>query len=250
MPRISVIMATRDRPDFVPVALECYRRQRYAHRELIVLDHGERCPVDPAAVADVGGVLERVDPVLTLGDALNAGVRRSTGLLGCVVDDDDWYGPGFLEMWVARAIGEWRDTTTSLLVLADPFLIFDVAAWQVRVSTPGRASGSAIGFLRSDAIDTPFRPRTVAVDSAFFFDLWTRGVPELRVPRPESYLAVRHGGPGRNRGHTWLHSRDTRTVEAALVDRPLYKAPEALIDEWALPFYRGLHEQLAVSRPG
>jgi glycosyltransferase involved in cell wall biosynthesis len=244
-------MATRDRPDFLPIALEGYRRQRYPHRELIVIDHGERFPADAKVVGTAGGRIVRFDPTRSYGEALNAGVEHATGLLVCNVDDDDWYGPDFLTQCVARIVEEWTEATSSLLLLPNAFLIFDVAAWEIRTAIPGQTVGSGIWFLRDDAIVTPFRPLAIGPDRTFAFDLWVRGVPRVRIEQPESFVVVRHGGPGANRGHTWNRWIDGRTVEEGLTALPLYhKRPEELIEPWALPFYRELHEQLAGSPTG
>src|SRR5262249_4001230 len=70
-PLVSVILTTRDRPRFLAVALACYRRQTYPHRELIVVDDGDDFPADEARIAAVGGRLLRVEPGTPLGAKLN-----------------------------------------------------------------------------------------------------------------------------------------------------------------------------------
>ena len=49
-PLVSVVLPTRDRPRLLPLALEWYRRQTYANRELVVVDDGEDHPVAAEAV--------------------------------------------------------------------------------------------------------------------------------------------------------------------------------------------------------
>jgi glycosyltransferase involved in cell wall biosynthesis len=78
-PLISVVMATRDRPRLLPVALACYQHQTYPRRELIVVDDGDEFPADAALVAAAGGRLIRVAPGTPLGTKLNAGVEAAKG---------------------------------------------------------------------------------------------------------------------------------------------------------------------------
>src|SRR6476661_4413402 len=94
-PLVSVVMATRDRPRLLSVTLECYRRQTYARRELVVVDDGDRDPVDPATVAAAGGRLLRVPLGTPLGAKLNLGIEATSGPLCQKIDDDGWYATGF-----------------------------------------------------------------------------------------------------------------------------------------------------------
>src|SRR5262245_3924342 len=73
-PLVSAILTTRDRPRLLSIALNCYARQTYWARELIVIDDGEVFPADAAAVEAVGGRLIRVEPGTLLGTKLNRGV--------------------------------------------------------------------------------------------------------------------------------------------------------------------------------
>jgi glycosyltransferase involved in cell wall biosynthesis len=244
-PAVSVLLPTRDRPDFLPVALECARRQRYPNRELIVLDHGERTGVESAAVEAAGGRVIRVDPSLSLGEALNIGVADAAGLICCKIDDDDWYGADYLDTMIGRVVDQWRGATTSFYLAPYPFLMFDVAAWEVRSVPAAKGVGAAMCFLRTDAIASPFRPVPAGVDTLFANDLFKMGVRSTRVEHLESFVAVRHGGPGANRGHTWRRWVGDRTVEEAMTQYAISsKQPEELIEEWALPFYRDLHRRL------
>jgi glycosyltransferase involved in cell wall biosynthesis len=233
MPLISLILATRDRPDFFPVALACYRHQMYATRELIVVDSGDRFPVDPDAVAAAGGRLIRADPETPLGDRLNVGIAAADGYLCLKMDDDNWYGPGFLETMVGRLLADWRDASRASLAGAQPYLVFDLARWKIGRTHERHTAGASVCFRKEDWAACPFRSIRSAVDYHFLRDQAELGTRLLTVPAPEVYLSVRHGGVGNNRGHTWTTQEDYLSALP-----PHTRGPEDLLPAWVLTFYR------------
>jgi glycosyltransferase involved in cell wall biosynthesis len=239
MPFVSLILTTRDRPSFFPVALACYRHQTYVNRELIVVDSGGRFPVDPEAVAAAGGRLIRTEPGTPIGTKLNVGMTDSNGYIGFVIDDDDWYGPGYVATMVARLLADWRDASLASMAGAQPYLIFDLARWQIRRTVDSHTGGGTLCFRREDWAAHPFRPISLAVDHHFLRDQAELGTRLLTVAAPEDFLGVRHGGAGDNRGHTWTNA------EGYLRRLPPHtRGPDAVLPDWALAFYRGLHAEL------
>jgi hypothetical protein len=95
VPPLTVMLATR-RPEFLAHALRQVGQQDYPDRELVVALHADDFPPDTAARVrefTSGPVqLIDVDPALTLGEALNACLKASAGVLVTKMDDDDWYG--------------------------------------------------------------------------------------------------------------------------------------------------------------
>jgi glycosyltransferase involved in cell wall biosynthesis len=242
-PLVSLLLPTRDRPSFLPLALECRLRQTYPNIELVVLDHGAQFPVDRDVVARAGGRVIRVDPDVTLGEAMNAGIAAATGEVCIKVDDDDWYAPAFVARWIDVVRDHWDRPISSFVLVPMRFLVFDVARWEIRTAPPGQFSGAALAFLRSDGLAQPFRPYERFEDANFYFDIMqTRGAIPLDLDCPEEFIAVRHGAAMLDRGHTWISTPQDRLVEDELRERPVYeKRPDELIAAWALPFYRSLH---------
>jgi glycosyltransferase involved in cell wall biosynthesis len=91
MPKISVIIPTRDRPDLLTRAIMSVRRQSFHDIELIVVDDGsgdgaraahafDFCPVVTLATGGAGQVPAR-----------NMGVRAAGGAYIAFLDDDDWW---------------------------------------------------------------------------------------------------------------------------------------------------------------
>ena len=106
-PLVSVVIATRDRPRLLSIALACYQHQTYANRELIVVDDGLTAPADASAVEAAGGRLIRVEPGTSLGTKLNRGVQAARGRFCQKMDDDDWYAPTFIETMVRSVHESW-----------------------------------------------------------------------------------------------------------------------------------------------
>ena len=244
-PLVSVIIATRDRPRLLAIALGCYQRQTYPNRELIVVDDGEAAPADEAAIAAVGGRLIRVPPGTALGTKLNHGAAAANGVYCQKMDDDDWYAPTFVETIVRTVHESWAIVRRPTLAVLMGFLFFDVARWEIRRSTPENAPGATLFFEREIWEDRPFRGVPRDEDVWFYMDQLRDGGTCVTVNAPETFLAVRHGGSPRDRGHTWTRQLDGARLETYLLHLPLYEGgPEALLPEWALPEYRALRDEL------
>lgn len=250
LPLVSVILTTRDRPRLLRLALACYRHQTYPRRELVVVEDGELFPADEEAVAAVGGRLLRVEPGTPLGRKLNRGVSLAEGPLCQKMDDDDWYAPRFLETMVSAYLASRTVVCRPAVAFLQQFLFFDVARWEVRRSVDNNVPGATLLFAREDWAERPFRALPGDEDVWFLLDQVKSGVSLLPVEGLETFLAVRHGGNARERGHTWTHQWDGRTLEAYLQDRPRHPGgPESLLPDWALAVYRDLRRELPAAAP-
>jgi glycosyltransferase involved in cell wall biosynthesis len=213
---VSVILTTRDRPGLFSVALACYGHQTYPNRELIVVDDGERFPADEEAVTAAGGRLLRVPNGTLLGTKLNCGLGEARGVLCQKMDDDDWYSPRFLQTMIVAWHESRRVVCRPSLLFVSPFLFFDVARWEIRRSIRNNAPGATLMFTREDWEVRPFRSLPQDEDVWFYKDHTAMGVSAVPVADTEIFLAVRHAGSQRDRGHTWTHQGDGRTMEEYL----------------------------------
>jgi glycosyltransferase involved in cell wall biosynthesis len=249
LPLVSVILTTRDRPRLLRIALACYRQQTYPRRELIVVDDGDRFPADAEAIRALGGRLVRVEPGTPLGTKLNRGAAEARGRLCEKMDDDDWYGPGFLQTMVAALQASRTSVCRPTVAFLMPFLLFDIARWEVRQSLANGVPAATLLFAREDWQEHPFRALSRDEDVWFYDDQLRAGVRQLPVRAPETYLAVRHSGSGTDRGHTWTRQRDGQVVEEYFRTRPLHPGgPESLLPGWALAAYRDLRRDLLAGR--
>ena len=249
LPLVSMILTTRDRPRFLRIALACYAHQTYPARELIVVDDGDQAPADAGAITAVGGRLIRVEPGTRLGTKLNHGVSAARGALCQKMDDDDWYGPRFLETMMATRKEQQTDVCRPALSFLMPFLFFELAPWEIRSSIPNNIPGATLLFEHDDWERRPFRNLPRDEDVWFFLDQLRAGSITIPVRAVETYLAVRHHGAAGERSHTWTHQPGGQTLEQYMHDRPLYeRQPETILPEWALAAYREI--QTEPWRPG
>lgn len=101
-PLISCLMVTRGDPFPARLAIECFRRQSYPNRELLILCDRPGSAIG-ALVAGLG------DPAIryietggaTLGELRNTSVAHARGSLLCQWDDDDLYHPQRLALQAA-----------------------------------------------------------------------------------------------------------------------------------------------------
>ncbi len=244
-PLVSVIMPTRDRPEFLKLALACYAQQTYARRELLVVDDGDIFPADADAVRAAGGRLLRVPTDTTLGAKLNLGASEARGTFCQNFDDDDWYAPQFIDQMVSAVVASWETVCRPTVALVRPFLLFDVRRWQIRRSRDDGYAGATLLFGRDDALAVPFRDVRHAVDTHFLEDQRQAGAVQIAVQALESFLAVRHGGGVRVRGHTWTELFGGGSVDADMQQRPRYaRGPEVLLPAWACDRYREIRRGL------
>ena len=240
-PHISVILATRDRPRFLPLALGCYLHQTWpsTDRELIVVDDGDQHPVTDATVEAAGGRLLRVPPGTPLGSKLNVGIAAARGRFIQKMDDDDWYAPSFLAEMQATLMAAWQDRCRPALLLLSPFLFFDLAAWELRRSMPRHLPGATLHFPRSLWEEHPFRPLFGDEDTWFLLDHQRRGAARLTCAARDTFLAVRHATITVDRVHTWTHQRTGSLLEdyTGTLERDP-RAPEDLLPAWAVAEYQ------------
>ena len=98
MPSVSVVIATR-RPDNVKFAIENYRKQVYAEKELLLVLNNAIFDVESieARTKDLHNVrIVQIEERVTLGESLNRGVEEASGCYIAKMDDDDYYGENYL----------------------------------------------------------------------------------------------------------------------------------------------------------
>ncbi len=97
LPLASIVTATK-RPHLLKQILENFSRQTYFNKELIVVVHGAEgaaCEIPPELAGSVRVI--HVPAIVNLGFCLNEGIRQAAGDIWFKVDDDDYYGPHYIE---------------------------------------------------------------------------------------------------------------------------------------------------------
>ena len=105
MTKVSIIIPTHNRADWLPGAIESAKLGCAADAEIIVVDDASS-DATPKVCADIKGIrYERLDQNVGLARARNAGIRISTGEYLAFLDDDDRRLPGSLDLQI-RALDE------------------------------------------------------------------------------------------------------------------------------------------------
>ncbi|WP_156679886.1 glycosyltransferase family A protein [Sphingomonas profundi] len=114
-PLVSCTMISRGRIFPAALAIECYRRQTYPNRELVIVTAATDGAL-AAHVAALGDPTIRIDSVaeMPLGELRNAAVARSRGGILCTWDDDDLSDPQRIAFAVA-ALAPARAAASLLL---------------------------------------------------------------------------------------------------------------------------------------
>src|SRR6266704_2068984 len=98
-PKISCIMPTYNRREFIPQALKYFERQDYPNKELIIVDDGTDTIADLLqSHLDITYIL--LSERCTVGMKRNIACSLATGEIICTQDDDDYYGPKRLSQQV------------------------------------------------------------------------------------------------------------------------------------------------------
>jgi glycosyltransferase involved in cell wall biosynthesis len=161
-PSVSVIIATRDRPQLLRRTLEAVLSQDYDGMVDVVLVF-DQCPTDPSLASAVEGRVVRVvtnERSHGLAGARNSGALASTGDILAFCDDDDVWLPGKVTRQVAVLQNSGADT------VASGILIDFEGQLTERVPTAEYLTVEAL--LRRRVFEA--HPSTVLVRRAAFFD--------------------------------------------------------------------------------
>ena len=213
-------MATGNRPDFLRQAIRGFLRQSYTPRELIIMDDSPSPLPGPWPDGVHYRHLTRATPT---GAKLNLAAEAARGPILQKMDDDDYYGPGFLRLAVDHL-------PHGDLALWDCFLALIAGEAELRYSGHGWKAGGTFCFRRDLWRRRPFREVQRDEDYWFLADHQPALAP---VCAPEQYLLVRHG---RN---TWTRMSDGTPADDYLRSLPPCGRPLAEVaDAEACRFYR------------
>lgn len=193
-----------NRPRSVVSAIEQFSKQSYGELSLVVGCHGFSSEVVAESVEEVSDripvtVLE-FGSRYTLGRCLNEAIASSTGAVIAKIDDDDHYGPGYLEDSVQAMLY----SGSALVGKMDGFVYLESEdttyrrrATESELYVHGFVLGPTMVFKRSLWEAVSFSDRSVGEDTAF-----QTGAANLGV---ELYAASRWEFVYRRslRGNTW-----------------------------------------------
>ncbi|KQM98796.1 glycosyltransferase family 2 protein [Sphingomonas sp. Leaf25] len=212
--RISCVMVTANRAALARRAVDCFLRQTWRNRELVVVDDGTQdyTPLFAAIPAD-RLIYDRVakTPDNTLGRLRNRSLDRATGAIVAQWDDDDWYHPERLARQAAVLTGG-----KGACVLRGTLMHLDAPGWfdhpYVGTLEPG-VPGSIVH--RADpAARYPEKRRGEDTD---FLHHWSREAIGV-LDSPGLFVRAFHGSNTWERDH---FERRVRNTPAAAIEYAL-----------------------------
>jgi glycosyltransferase involved in cell wall biosynthesis len=107
-PLVSAICVTADRREFMRAALECFRAQDWAHKELVVVDDGQDRVGDLCRDVPNCHYVSLDGPKQPIGVKRNRGAEAAVGEILCAWDDDDWSAPSRITDQVERLLASGK----------------------------------------------------------------------------------------------------------------------------------------------
>ncbi|MDB4916773.1 MAG: glycosyl transferase family 2 [Gemmatimonadetes bacterium] len=195
-PLVSCIMPTLNRLPFVKLALECFRRQLYPAKELIIVDDGtEGLEELVAGHSQVRYV--RTSRRLTIGTKRNIACQAAAGEFIVHWDDDDWYGPRRLQLQVEPLLRGDADITgmqNEFVLELESRRFWTTDARVHRTMFVGDVHGGTIAYRRSHWAAGLRYPDSNLGEDAYLLRVAARRKLRLRrVSNEGEFVYMRHG---------------------------------------------------------
>jgi len=221
---VSCIMPTCDRSQFVPRAIDYFKRQDYAPCELLIVDDGS-APVRDLLPPDDRIRYVALDSKLTVGAKRNLACELARGEVIVHWDDDDWYPAHRVSSQVDALLRNNADLCgTSRLLYYKPATD---QAWEYWYRVPGSAwvGGNTLCYRKSFWQSNRFHDIQVGEDSRFVLEGHYRTVFDLNDPG--LCIATVHSGntsPKQTNGVFWQEQPGSRVRELLGDDLPFYRS--------------------------
>lgn len=204
--RVSVITCT-NRPQFFGALINNYRRQRYNHKELIVVLNKDSMDLSKyrRMVSSIPHIsVYKVPEKFSLGRCLNYGIGKSKYPNIAKFDDDDYYAPNYL---IEQVRAQRR--TGADIVGKGAHLKFFEGKRLLAITTPSEknkyvkyVAGGTLLFKRRLHNRVRFADRTLGEDSNFLQRSRAKGY-KLYATSPYNFVGIRRAN---KRSHTWTLS--------------------------------------------
>jgi glycosyltransferase involved in cell wall biosynthesis len=219
---VSCLCVTRNKPHKLRRAIQCFRAQSYANKELVIVAEDD----DKETLATLEhyrserhrDILIRVVPVspkMTLGELRNHAIEIASGEYFCQWDDDDWY---HVER-ITRQLAAVTKAHQSAGILTNWFM-FDVSSKQAYLSHVRLWEGSII-CKRSIIGENLCYPSMSRMEDTFFVNDLVRTAGVLPQIAPTLYIYEVHSN------NTWSARHFERVLAQS---QALSKETSALVD--------------------
>jgi glycosyltransferase involved in cell wall biosynthesis len=170
MDKISCVMPTQNRRQFIGAAIDSWQKQTYENRELIILDDGEDSIEDVIEKIDDKRIgYYRLDYRVTTGKKRNLVNAIASGKWICHFDDDDWSAPERIEYQMDRL-----RVMGSIITGFGRMLFWDCLknrALFYKSGTKGYVCGTSLMYSKKLWEGHPFKNKQVASDNDFVYPI-------------------------------------------------------------------------------
>jgi hypothetical protein len=182
-------MPTRNRTRFLPRAIDCFLKQDYPHKQLLIVEEETRS-LDSKDLPDNIVYLWSPDTIYaSIGAKRNAMCAAAAGELIAHWDDDDWHAPHRISTQVeAMCSQSARLCGTDRLV----FYNGERAYLFQTVRRPWLAGGTLV-YDRSLWRDHPFTEVSNGEDTSFVDAAYKSGAKVAVISDPSLYVGMIHG---------------------------------------------------------
>lgn len=184
---MTCLCLTRNRRQWLPIAIQCFLNQNYLWRELLIIADGQ--DVRDLVPDDDRIQLHHIDRAAEIGEKRNFGCSLATGELIAHWDDDDFSEPGRLDDQVRR-LSESGKAVTGYRSMR--FVRDDGRAWQFTYPH-GKVLGTSLCFRRDWWEQNKFPAIHIQEDAEFVVKAWNQQQLDDRPDDPGLMYATIHG---------------------------------------------------------
>jgi len=186
-PRVSCIMLTANRPNFVPLAVHYFLNSDFRDAELIIVDDGKE---------SVKSLLPHhhrikyyyIEPLGSIGNKRNYGCEKASGEIIMHWDDDDYYSYD----WMSKQISALETSGADIVGLNHIYFYSPVVNkfWNYEnKEDPPWISGATMAYKKSFWQKHPFKNIQVGEDYDF---IWNSGARIYAHDHLNGFIAILH----------------------------------------------------------
>ena len=188
-PKVSCIMLTANRPQFVPLGVHYFLNSDFRDAELVIVDDGKESV--QALLPDHHRIRYFYsDPIGSIGKKRNYACEKSRGEIIMHWDDDDYYPYD----WMSRQLKALEGSDADIVGLNEIFFYSPLVNkfWNyVNKDDPPWLSGATMAYRRSFWEKHPFKDIHIGEDYDY---IWNTGAKVYAHDYPSGFIAILHAG--------------------------------------------------------
>lgn len=187
-PKVSCIMPTADRPNYVELAVNYFLNQNFRDAELVIIDDGKE------SISTLLPDHKRIKyyystPLGTIGKKRNYACEKSQGEIIMHWDDDDYYPFD----WISRQLTALKESHADIVGLNEIIFFSPLVNkfWNYANKDKERPwlSGATLAYRKDFWLKHPFKDVQVGEDYDY---IWNTGATVFAHTYPDGFIATLH----------------------------------------------------------